>query len=378
MSAHGAQADRRPARAAWLATLALSLLCSGQAADPPTDPPADPPPAAASAAPVVQFQALDVHDRREALADLLHRLALERDSRRAEHRAYIEATGTAQSLASLPDDEQKLRASMTLSADLTRLDEQLKESRLRRLDLLDRIQAQASQGGPASVEGARLLREADAEIRLMLSQQLEQARRTALLERQLVAFVNTIPPPAEFCAASGITMRLVGTGESAFYVNAAPLPVGLYRRFLQSLPPAADLDRWAEHAAATTPEAALTGVSWNEARRFCQWLSTQDGLDYRLPPAKEAAVLCTLLAPAGLAFWGGEAWNPDDHVARRDMKRFGVDLVTVWDPSAVLGPKAGSFGDVPFARYPSLTVYLVATRQTGVAHRWQRLKAPSP
>ena len=80
----------------------------------------------------------------------------------------------------------------------------------------------------------------------------------------------------------------------------------------------------------------------------------------------------------GLAFWGEEVWNPADHEARRDLKRFGVELATVWDPGALLASAPGAIGDVPFARYPSLTVYVVAARQAGVAHRWQRLKASAP
>ena len=348
----------------------MPWLCCGQAPESA--------PAAAPESSVVQFRALDVHDRREALADLLHRLTQERDSRREEHRAYVGATSASQSLPTLPDDDQKLRSCMSLSADLGRLDGQLKESRLRRLDLLDRIQAQAAQAGSASAEGARILREADAEIRLMLSQQAEQARRMTLLQSQLTAFVNSIPPPAEFRAASNMAMRLVGAGGTAFYVSAAPVSVGLYRRFLQTLPSSPGLQEWVAQAAGTAPEAALTGVSWYEAKRFCQWLSVQDGVEYRLPSPKEAAVIGADPPAAGLAFWGGDVWIPDDHVARRDLKRFGVDLVTVWDPQTVLAPRPGGFGDVPFARYPSLTVYLVAARHTGVAHRWQRLKNPPP
>ena len=99
----------------------------------------------------------------------------------------------------------------------------------------------------------------------------------------------------------------------------------------------------------------------------------------RVGPDHWAGLFLLSVRPAaGLAFWGDDLWNPDDHVARRDLKRFGVELVTVWDPSAVLAPKPGAFGDVAFARYPSLAIYVVAARQMGVAHRWQRLNTPAP
>jgi formylglycine-generating enzyme required for sulfatase activity len=373
VSARAAQAGHQRAWASRLVLLALPLLCRGQA----TDQAPNPRPAA-TGAPAVEFRALDYHDRREALADLLHRLALERDSRREEHRAYIDAVGNAQALPAQPDDDQKLRSALVLAANLNGLDERLKESRLRRLGILDFIQSQATQTGPASTEGASILREADAEVRLMLSQQAEQARRMALLRRQLEAFVNAVPAPAEFAAASGVVMRRVGVGDAAFYASVAPLPVSLYRRFVQSLPPTPELDAWQTYAAGTGPEAALSGVSWYEAWRLCQWLSAQDGVAYRLPTAAEAAVIMSTYPKTAPAFWGGEIWTPEGHAARRDLKRFGVDLVTVWDPNAVLATKPGGFGEVPFARYPSLTVYVVATRQAGVAQRWQRLKTPAP
>lgn len=373
MSAHAAQVGRQRAWAAWLAAFSLPLLCGGQVVESGPAAAAVPP-----AAPGVQFRALEVHDRREALADLLQRLTAERDCRREEHRVYIAATAAAQSLATLPDADQKLRVSMTVAADLGRLGEQLKESRLRRLEILDRIQAQAAQTGPAMAEGAQLLREADAEVRLMLSQQVEQARRTGLLQRQLAAFVNAIPAPAEFCAASAVVMRLVGVGENAFYVSAAPLSVGLFQRFLQTLPSPEAAAVWTAYAAGTGPAEALTGISWYEARRLCQWLSAQDGIEYRLPVLREATLVGAAQPAGGLAFWGDEAWVPEDHAARRDLKRFGVDLVTVWDPRALLAAQPGSTGEVPFARYPSLSVYVVAARQAGVAHRWQRLKAAAP
>lgn len=353
--------------------LGIAAACLPLLATPQTSPPTK-----SEAAPVVRFRALDVHERQEAVGDILSRLALERDSRREEHRTYLEAAAAAQALPTYPEADTKLKGAMALSATLERLDAQLRESRLRRLEILDRVQAEASRTDPASAEGIRLLRETDREVRQMLSQQEEQARRLGAIRQQLGGFVDAVPPPPEYEGKSGVVMRLLGRGQNAFYVSARPVPVNLYQRFLESLPPSPARDAWSAHAASTAAEAPLTGVAWHEARRFCQWLSAQEGAEYRLPTAAEAQALAALLAADRPAFWGADAWVPGDHTERRDLRRFAVTMVTVWDPGARLASKPGAFGEVPFARYPELTVFVVTVRQTGIAQRWQRLKASPP
>ena len=355
--------------------LVLAVPMALLAQTPPATAPLETP---AAEAPAVRFRALEVHDQQEASADLLQRLAREREARREEHRAYVAAMGTAQSLPTLPDDDQKLRGSLALRASLERSSEQLKESRQRRLAILDRLQAQGGSRELASAEGTRLRRDAYREVHLMLTQQEDEARRLGLLAKRLTAFVNSIPPPATVPGPGGVPMRLVGQGQKAFYVSATPLPVDLYQRYLQALPPAAGRDEWAAHAASTDPTAPLTGVSWYEAVRFCQWLTAQEGYLYSLPSQSDAAVLAPALGVADLAFWTSDLWSPADHAARRDLKRFGVDLATVWDPGAGVAAAKGGFGEVPFARNGQVALYLVTARQTGLAQRWKRLRAAPP
>jgi hypothetical protein len=212
----------------------------------------------------------------------------------------------------------------------------------------------------------------------MLAQQAEQSRRMDGLRRQVAALANGIPPPPEFQEGSGVLMHLVGEGQEAFYASATPLTAGQFLRFLQAQPPSPERSTWETRLAVTPPEAALGGVSWHEARRLCEWLSAQDGVAYHLPTAREAGVLVRASGREAPAFWGAETWEPPDHRQRRDLKRFAVELVTVWDPAAGLTARAGAGGEVPFARYPSLLVYLVASRQAGIAHRWQRVRGGPP
>jgi len=352
---------------------ALLGLLQARAAEEATGPAPD------QAAPEVRFRALDLHDRREALADVLHRLTSERDSRREEHRAYIEAVAAFQAVQSPADDEARLKACIGVATSLERLDEQLRDSRLRRLEVLDRVQAEAGQtDGSASVEGAKILREVDAEVRLMLAQQAEQSRRMDGLKRQVTALANAIPPPAEFQEAGGPLMRLTGRGPEAFYASTTPATAGLFLRFVQAQPPGPARSAWESRLAGAAPESVLGGVSWPEAQRLCEWLSSEERVPYRLPSLKEAEALAQARPGSAAAFWCAEPWAPRDHQERRDLKRFGVDLVTLWDGTAKLTGKTGPSAEVPFARYPSLVVYLVTPIQTGVALRWQRVRAQPP
>jgi formylglycine-generating enzyme required for sulfatase activity len=327
----------------------------------------------------VRFRALELYERREALAEILHRLAAERDSRRDEHRTYIDAVATAQAIQGLADDDARLRSCLAVATALAHLDEQLRESRLRRLGVLDRIQAEAAQPDPlGTAEGGKILREADTEVRLMLSQQAEQSRRMDVLRRQVTAFANAIPPPPDFQKASGVPMRLAGAGTDAFYTSAVAVTASQFQRFVQAQPPGPERSAWETRLAELTADATLGGISWYEARRFCQWLSVQDDVEYRLPSTREASILARSHALDSGAFWCLDLWQPPDYRQRRDLKRFGIDLVTLWDCAAGLGSGAGAGGEVPFARYPSLVVYLVAARQAGIAHRWQRVRTPAP
>lgn len=333
---------------------------------------------AAEAAAPVTFRALDEHERRQSLNDILDRVNAERDQRREEHRAYIDLQSAAQAVHQGPDGDDILRRSLALSEGLEQLAAQFRDSRLRRLSILDRIQAEASHQAAASSAGLRLLRDADRDLRQMLAQQEAQAGRLAQMRQQLTRFVQAIPPPPTFTTREGLTLRLVGQGPGAFYVSAAPVSVGLFQRFLSALPEHPDRQAWAGYAASTAEAAPLTGIAWYEARRFCEWLSGREGFECRLPRVEEARAIAALDSAAPLAFWSADVWTPPDPAERRDLKRFALSLATAWDPQASLAPQPGAFGEVPWARYRDLTIYVVTPSQTGIAQRWQRLKAPIP
>jgi formylglycine-generating enzyme len=71
----------------------------------------------------------------------------------------------------------------------------------------------------------------------------------------------------------------------AFYLAATQVMNAEYGRFLRGtreLPPPFWEDSNFNH-----PEQPVTGVSWHEAVRYCEWLSSESGRAYRLPTEAE-------------------------------------------------------------------------------------------
>jgi len=71
----------------------------------------------------------------------------------------------------------------------------------------------------------------------------------------------------------------------SFFLAAIQVTNAEYDRFLSSTsaqPPPFRQDRSFNH-----PQQPVTGVSWHEAARYCEWLSSQTGRHYRLPTEAE-------------------------------------------------------------------------------------------
>lgn len=82
------------------------------------------------------------------------------------------------------------------------------------------------------------------------------------------------------------------TISAAFSIGATEVTCGQYRQFASVK--GADDD-------------AVTGVSWDDAVKFCAWLSAKEGKTYRLPTEAEWEYACragtTTLFPTGDADW---------------------------------------------------------------------------
>jgi formylglycine-generating enzyme required for sulfatase activity len=84
---------------------------------------------------------------------------------------------------------------------------------------------------------------------------------------------------------------------------------------------------------AKTENLPIAGVSFDDARAYCEWLTKSTGAAWRLPTVTELTTLCTLVPRAGadentLARWNGGAGNDADAVqlvALADQKLMAPD-----------------------------------------------------
>lgn len=173
-----------------------------------------------------------------------------------------------------------------------------------------------------------------------------------------MAFV--LVPPGDFPMGSPLTegrenerpQRWV-TGPG-FYIGETEVTVGQYKQFLAETPQAAPIPEWYWKEWGKTDRHAMTYVSWDDAQRFCQWLSKKSGRACRLPSEAEwekAAQGFTHRAyPWGDTYDGSQAGTPNGTYAEvgthpRDVSPFGArDMaggVWEWCADAFDGGPAG-------------------------------------
>jgi len=107
------------------------------------------------------------------------------------------------------------------------------------------------------------------------------------------------------------------TITKAFYTGAFEVTTGQYRQFVSSWRPKVADDE------------AVGGVSWNDAVKFCAWLSAKEGRTYRLPTEAEWEYACragttTLFhtgdqLPAGFQKWFGDAATRERYFGPKPM-----------------------------------------------------------
>ncbi len=137
--------------------------------------------------------------------------------------------------------------------------------------------------------------------------------------QQLTARADEIPQPGERLDKIAGDMVLVRNGDTLFAASRRPVARDEYARFANATgrQPArcrasASLLRMLAPRDWTSPGFEQSGdqpvvcVSWEDANAYARWLGQRSGLPYRLPHAREAALL-----PAGGAGRQVSEWNSD-------------------------------------------------------------------
>lgn len=79
----------------------------------------------------------------------------------------------------------------------------------------------------------------------------------------------------------------------SFFLGKFPVTVGQFRRYVAETGYRTEMEQqgwqqiWKHHAIQQSDSHPVVLISWNDANRFCQWLSTKSGKRYRLPTEAE-------------------------------------------------------------------------------------------
>ena len=128
-----------------------------------------------------------------------------------------------------------------------------------------------------------------------------------------------------------------------FRLSECEVTVGQYRKFIEATNYVSTMEQlgvkrfgWTSSAVAPDAEQrAVIGVSWDDAKAFCKWLSEQEGRTYDLPSEAQWEYACR----AGTT----TAWSfGDDASGLKDHAVFGHP--SFWPADVVASKRANSFG----------------------------------
>ncbi|MBQ6470822.1 MAG: hypothetical protein IJJ33_02460 [Victivallales bacterium] len=286
----------------------------------------------------VHFVALEEYEKRGKVLKIREKMMAEREEK-ARRDTFLQ--GAAASLQLIPQqyapDEQLVQYIGLRRSLLEELDS-LGDTANRQVELAGLLDTAMAAGGLLP-QVADYLKESRQQLQNMnVSQTKAQKQITEMLQTVKLAIQN-VPPPASFKNESGMTMRLIRGGKNAFYISGQPVAVG---------------------------------INWQEAQELARKTTHRENAIYALPGQEQLSVLEQRKIFPEQPIWTARQWTPEENGEEQMLERFGVQEYLVWNPKGVLGARK-SFGELPFARYPQMAVYLVTSSRTGWNVRWKSI-----
>ena len=186
------------------------------------------------------------------------------------------------------------------------------------------------------------------------------------LSDNIQGLILKMPPPPTYTTRSGLKMRLVGTLPNALYISENCVPDALF----DEVRSAKALQR-EPFISADYPNTSAV-ASYTQALAFCKWLSAYEFNNYVLPDLKQLQILPDFNALPEKAVWSATVWSPDDVNYSRATERFGIKLLTVWDPQHLLSDLEYT-GELPDASYKNLSFLVITHVKTGIRQRLEAL-----
>lgn len=270
----------------------------------------------------------------------------------------------------IPEAEERLRETLRINQEYNRLQVSLVEAEERQARLATRVNRLLN----INEEETELPQQAQQrgqwlqEVESLGNTQRELRETLRSRQANLERILAQLPPPPKFTLECGLEMVLVKgnprNGEM-FYISNGPVTKKVYASVMS-------LDGEAE-------DAPKGDVSFWEAMRFCQELNKKAGRGYgfRLLRAAEVKRLTALELMSEMAIWVDIPWGEKLSEDIDMQERFGVKMMTVWDPAACLTAEAEEsalYKELPDSRYAKLGFVVVASWQSGWQQRFDRLQ----
>ena len=287
------------------------------------------------------FPALEEYEKRSSVLKIRELLLSETDAKEKRDKAAQQIEAAFYTAQRITDSDAQLVEYLRIRhAALDILDE-VKEATGRQVELSGMIDKAMAAGGLLPQVSA-YLGEARTQLRTMgTSQDGLSKRMQGLVERVKIAIRN-VPPPLVFTSRTGVAFQLVSAGKNSFYVSSKPISEG--------------------------------NVTLEEAYFYARDFSQREKAVYKLPTMAEMKLMNQTGFKPTCAIWSIQPWGVENADFVRMSDRFGVKMYWIWDPACKLG-RQPTYGELKFAKFPSLGYYLVTNAKTGWQNRWDKIIA---
>ncbi len=287
------------------------------------------------------FPAIEEYEKRSAVLKIREMLQNELDAKEKRSKAAQQIEAAFYTAQRMTDYDAQLAEYIRISSTAKDIREEVKGATGRQVEIAGMIDKTMAAGGLLP-QVTTYLTESRTQLLAMGTAQAGLVKRMqGLVERVNVA-IKKVPPPRVYTSRTGVEFQLVAAGKNSFYVSRKPISEG--------------------------------NVTLEEAYSYVRDFSQREKAVYKLPTMAEMKLMNQTGFKPICAIWSIEPWGTEDPDAVRMSERFGVKLYWIWDPACKLG-RQPTFGELKFAKFPSLGYYIVTSAKTGWQIRWDKIIA---
>jgi len=186
----------------------------------------------------------------------------------------------------------------------------------------------------------------------------------------MIGMIQKLPLPKEYTTPHGMKMKLLQTPKKdSFYICIEPVSKHVYDSVMVENPPI-------KKTLSKEDSMPKTNITYRDTAYFVQKLQhAEPGLDYHLPTYEELKIVMKLGVFPSVAVWTGSSWR-EDWREEDICKRFGVTMITIWDPKHLLSTdsESGFSAELPTSDYQKLGMIVISSVRSGILGRMEKVK----